>query len=157
MNVLFEIIAAGFATFFFALMRRTPNRVLLITTFLGASGWALFRLLDQYNTLIAYFGAALFIGILTEIFARVRKTPATVILICGIIPLVPGVKFYETMMYFVQGNTELAIQSGADTLLYAASMVLAIVLSTLLGKHVINPITKFINKKKTKNSIKKAL
>ncbi|OGO88672.1 MAG: hypothetical protein A2Y17_10425 [Clostridiales bacterium GWF2_38_85] len=152
MNAYIEIVAAAFATLFFALMRRTPNRVLLLTTILGASGWALFSIIEGYNEMAAYFAAALFIGILAEIFARIKKTPTTVILICGIIPLVPGVLFYETMMYFVQDDTNQAIQSGVDTLLSAGSMVFAIIVSTLLGKHIINPITKFIRSKKVKKA-----
>lgn len=142
-----EIIASTLATLFFALMRRTPKRVLYIVAPLGALGWAIFRLLEHRSITLAYFTAALVIGISAEIFARIKKAPSTVILICAIIPLVPGVMFYTTMMHFVKGNTDLAISAGVDTLLVAGCLVFAVIISTLFGKHIINPMLKRIYKK----------
>lgn len=145
----FKMIAAALATLFFALMRRTPARVLYIVAPLGAAGWAVFQLMKA-NVFAAYFTAALLIGVAAEIFARIKKTPSTVILICGIIPLVPGVMFYRTMMFFVQGETEAAFVAGVDTLLAAGILVFAVVVSTLLGRHIINPLSQRINSKQNK-------
>ena len=146
-NIYIEIIASALATLFFALMRRTPYRVLYVVAPLGALGWAVYRLLESKSDILAYFTAALVIGISAEIFARVKKAPSTVILICAIIPLVPGVMFYSTMMFFVQGQTDQAITAGVNTLIAAGCLVFAVIVSTLLGKHIINPIMKRLIKK----------
>lgn len=149
-NIFIEIVAAALATLFFALMRRTPYRVLYVVAPLGALGWAVFRLLEPKSVILAYFTAALVIGIATEIFARIKKAPSTVILICAIIPLVPGVMFYSTMMHFVQGQPEQAISAGVNTLLASGCLVFAVIISTLLGKHIINPIMKRLIKIKSR-------
>ena len=147
-GIYIEIAAAAFATFFFALMRHTPKRVLYIAAILGAIGWFIYRLIEPVSSIAGYFTAALTIGLASEIFARIKKTPSTVILICGIIPLVPGVMFYETMMFFVSAETDKAITAGVNTLLSAGSLVFAVIVSTLIGRHIINPIAKNISSKR---------
>lgn len=145
-----EIIAAALATLFFALMRRTPYRVLYVVAPLGALGWATFHVIAKKSDILAYFIAALVIGVAAEVFARVKKAPSTVILTCAIIPLVPGVMFYRTMMHFVQGEADLAITAGVDTLIAAGCLVFAVIISTLFGKHIINPIMKRLAKMKSR-------
>ena len=72
--------------------------------------------------------AAIVTSILAEIFARILKTPATVLLIIGIIPLVPGGGAYYTMEYLVGGETQLAMETGIHTLFVAGAIAMGIVL-----------------------------
>lgn len=150
-----KIVASGLATLFFALKRQTPKRVLIIAAFLGALGWTIYKIIEPSSAIAGNFTAALVIGISSEIFARIKKTPSTVILICGIIPLVPGVKFYETMLFFVSGETDNAINAGVSTLLATGSLVFAVIISNLIGKYIITPIAKkIIAKRVAKSDVK---
>ncbi len=62
-----------------------------------------------------------------EVMARVQKAPATPILACSIIPLVPGSKLYYTTYHFVMGNMELFNETLIDTLEIAAGLSVGII------------------------------
>ena len=68
-------------------------------------------LTDVNRYLLATIAAAA----LSEIFARLYKTPATVFLIIGIIPLVPGGGIYYTMEALINGDLSLFVRHGMET------------------------------------------
>ena len=73
---------------------------------LGAVSWSVYLAFGgMFETdIMQYFfgGVALSFG--AEIFARLKKSPITVYIIAGIIPLVPGGTIYYAMKSFVLGN-----------------------------------------------------
>ena len=84
---------------------------------------------------------------LAEVFARILRTPTTVISIVAIIPLVPGVMLYNTMLEFTHGNTISGIEMVVRTLTAAGSMALAITAASIIGKFVISPLGKELHRK----------
>ena len=78
--------------------------------------------------LIRYFIVALILSVYAEIMARVTKAPATPILACSIIPLVPGGKLYYTTYYFVMGENELFRESLGALLSIAGGLAVGIIL-----------------------------
>ena len=63
-----------------------------------------------------------------EICASILKKPATIFIIPGIIPFVPGGGIYETMLYSLWGNMELAAVTGFRTLTAAGAIAAGIAL-----------------------------
>jgi uncharacterized membrane protein YjjB (DUF3815 family) len=63
-----------------------------------------------------------------EIFARRFKMPATIFIFPAIIPIVPGLGLYETMLAFVQNDILSALEIGADTIFNIVSMAIAMAL-----------------------------
>ncbi len=55
------------------------------------------------------------VGTLGELFARYFKKPATVYIIPGIVPLVPGAGMYYTMLALVEKDFLLAANNGTET------------------------------------------
>lgn len=55
---------------------------------------------------IRYLLATIVVAALSEIFARVHKAPATVFLIIGILPLVPGGSIYKSLEQLIDGNVD---------------------------------------------------
>ena len=55
------------------------------------------------------------VGLLSEMFARVFKTPALTFCIPAIFPLVPGIGAYQTMQLMVSSQWEKAAASGVST------------------------------------------
>ena len=108
------------------------------TAFLPASGVADNR---------AYFFGALIVAILSEILARVQKKPATIYLVPGLLPLVPGGGMFETMEATVKGNLEEALLLGFSTLTCAGAIALAIALATS-GKRIVVAILRHIQRKR---------
>ena len=73
------------------------------------------------------FFPALFVTAYAEVMARIVKAPATPILACSVISLVPGGKLYYTMYYFVIGdNAKLDVTLG-ETLQIAAGLAVGII------------------------------
>jgi uncharacterized membrane protein YjjB (DUF3815 family) len=64
--------------------------------------------------------------------ARWRKTPATLFVIPGMVPLVPGSSLYNTMSYAVRGEMEAARAYGTKTLLCALAIAAGISFVTAL-------------------------
>jgi uncharacterized membrane protein YjjB (DUF3815 family) len=79
-------------------------------------------------------------SIYSEIMARVLKTPVTLLVICAMLPLVPGAGMYYTMYDVVKGDISSSISTGLSTIASAGTLALGIILVTTL--------TRIITKKK---------
>ena len=88
----------------------------------GAVGWLVYLLLDGMGITARFLIATITIALLAEVFARVFKTPATVFLIIGIIPLVPGGGIYYTMEALINGNMAEFVHSGLTTVASAGAI-----------------------------------
>jgi uncharacterized membrane protein YjjB (DUF3815 family) len=105
-NTLLLLAACFIGTLSFALIFRAPPRSLIFCGLIGALGYGVFLSL-RYGDVVsaaAVFFAASAVGLGSELLARATKLPATVYIIAGIIPLVPGASAYLGMLYFAQGN-----------------------------------------------------
>ena len=81
----------------------------------GAVGWFVYLSLSDLTDVSRYLLATIAVAVLSEIFARLYKTPATVFLIIGIIPLVPGGGIYYTMEALINGDLSLFVRYGMET------------------------------------------
>ena len=99
-------------------------------------GWLTYlTLLDNGNsTNVSLFGASLIVSLLSEILARILKSPVTIYVIAGIIPLVPGSGMYNTMFESITGSLDKAISLGFSTLINAGSIALGIVFVSSIGR-----------------------
>jgi uncharacterized membrane protein YjjB (DUF3815 family) len=110
---------------------RIPRSVLLYASFNGTVAWLVTYVLLQAgtNVVAASFVSALVIGALAEMLARALRKPATVFIIPGFIPLVPGREAFTTMQYLVEGRQLDALSMGAQTLFMAGAIAFGIFLS----------------------------
>ena len=103
--------SAGFA---FVFELRRPQHI-LASSFAGAMSWLVYLLLEPFMGAVGCnFAATVTVAVLSEIFARMFKSPATVFLIIGIVPLVPGGGLYYTMDALIDGNMDLFVQKGLE-------------------------------------------
>ncbi len=129
-------VTAAFAYFFYI------NKYDIITaSLIGAVGWLIFLILTQGMGMATagYFISALFVAAASEIYASILKKPATIFIIPGIIPFVPGGGIYETMLYSLWGNMGLASATGFRTLTAAGAIAAGIALVSAcchLGKKI---------------------
>ncbi|HAN21856.1 MAG: hypothetical protein A2Y15_06395 [Clostridiales bacterium GWF2_36_10] len=152
-NILIVLVSTFLAALFFGLQLSAPKRTLIIAPLLGIFGY--FVYLYTNNLTDSEYSAAFF-GTLAacmpaELFARIIKTPATVIIFISVIPLVPGVMLYQTMLYFAENNFNAGAYEITRTLIYSGAMAIAITISTMFGKHLFAPLIKLINEKKLRN------
>ena len=107
-------------------------RYILAASFTGAVSWAVF--LAAGSGTIAYFLATIAVAGLAELFARIFKVPATVFIIVGIIPMVPGGGMYYTMDALVSGNMPLFVERGMQTAASAGAIAVGCSLVTSLAR-----------------------
>ena len=86
------------------------------------------------NPLVYAFTAAIFIAVSSEIFARLLKQPAIVIIIPGILPLVPGISLYNTVLYTIQKKYELAASTGTRAIIISIGISLGILVVASLSR-----------------------
>ena len=125
-----QLISCGVAAAAFSVLLHQPWRTIPVSSVIAVAGYALFLLLEK--TTLAYFLATLFIDICCEICARVMKRTATLFLTGAIVPLVPGVGLYNTMLYVVAGDYGNAVHTGAATVLGLCGIALAITMSSVI-------------------------
>ncbi|MGN8889201.1 threonine/serine exporter family protein [Dysosmobacter sp. HCP28S3_G4] len=90
-------------------------RFILAASFTGAMGWLVYLLPDNWGSVARFLTATVVVAVLSEIFARILKTPATIFLIIGIIPMVPGGGIYYTLEALINGDMPLFVQRGMET------------------------------------------
>jgi uncharacterized membrane protein YjjB (DUF3815 family) len=86
------------------------------------------------------FVSAVTVAIFSEIMARVFKTPSTVFLIVGILPMVPGGGIYYTMKYCIEGNMDMFVSKLITTLGVAGAIA--------VGVSLVSSVVRIINANK---------
>ncbi|WP_373599671.1 threonine/serine exporter family protein [Paraclostridium bifermentans] len=138
MSLSLHFVFSFFCTIGFSIFLSAPKRSLPCAGLIGAIGWVLYVYLFRLtnNPILSNFVPAAIVGILSEVSARYLKQPAIVFVIPGIIPLVPGLGMYNTMLYLVQENYELAASTGATAFLVGGAISLGVLLVTSFVKTI---------------------
>lgn len=131
--ILRALLYSFMATAFFALLMQAPKKSVIVSSGIAAVGYLIYLLLSTYfNELLGYFIGTLLIALLGEWAARRLKMPATIFIFPGVIPLVPGMGLYRTMLAMVQGSLDKAFSTGINTMLIAGTMAMAMAISAVL-------------------------
>ena len=125
-----ELISAAIGTIAFSLLFGVPRKYYLYCGGIGAAGWLMYKLMLEVAGLsiaISVFLATVVIVLLSRYAAVFEKCPATVFLITGIFPVVPGAQIYWATYYLVTDQLHAAFDSGFLALKIMVSIVLGIV------------------------------
>lgn len=95
--MLLQILGAFFSVVAFSFLLHVPPRQIVWAGFIGAAGWwlYLFLLKLDFSMAMATFLSGCLISLCGQIFARILKTPVTIFVIPGILPLVPGAGMFR--------------------------------------------------------------
>lgn len=132
--MIMSILSAFISTICFAILFHVQKKHLLICGTVGALGWYVYLLAENnhLSTILATFLASLLVTQISYILSKKLKTPVTVFLIVGIIPLVPGLMLYRTMYALMLSDYLAAIEYGILTFQIAGVIAGAIVIISLL-------------------------
>ncbi len=121
-------ISAFFATAAFAILFYLPKKYLIHAGLTGSLGWIIYLVVNQVmeDKIPANFVATLFVALVSHILARIFRTPVTMFLIPGIIPLVPGAGMYQIVQSIIDGTVELTPFYFFQTLQMAGAIALGI-------------------------------
>lgn len=142
---------AFFASLGFGIIFNIRGKKLYFAALGGSIGWFIYSLsLKAIPPLYALTLAAIGFSVYSEIMARILKSPITIFVICALIPLVPGGGMYYTMLYILQDNFSMAMETGIETISNAGSLVMGILIVSSIMKIINN------NKQNVKNNIEKS-
>ena len=128
--MLLESLFAFFSTLGFGILFNIKGKNLFYAALGGGLSWffSIVFINNGFSTSSSFFITSVIFSIYSEIFARVLKTPVTTLVICALIPLVPGGGMYYTMYEAVTGNIMKSLELGIQTLANAGALAIGIIL-----------------------------
>ncbi len=133
-NMIIQSIFAFFSSLGFGILFNIKGKKLFYAGIGGGLSWFISMYCESlgFNTTSSFFITSIIFSIYSEIMARILKTPVTTLIICALIPLVPGGGMYYTMYEAINGNIMESIELGINTMASAGSLALGIIfISTL--------------------------
>lgn len=142
MNLIRESIFSIVGCFGFGMLFNIKGKKLLFASLGGGLSWFVYSLCLNHNIseISSLLISSIIFSIYSEIMARILKTPVTSLIICALLPLVPGAGMYYTMYDVVTGNISSSISTGLNTIASAGTLALGVILVTT--------ITRIITKKR---------
>ena len=134
-----QILCGGLGTLAYALFFHVRPRHLLLATLGGALSWLLYLLVLAWdgNVFLSALEASMGVCLWSEGMARVRKAPANIFMIPGIIPLLPGGALYYTMSALIGGDMDTVMLKGKETGLMALGIVVGILVASELVRMIL--------------------
>ena len=142
------LLASPFATLGFAIIWNNKYKHLLIVSIGGVVCCAvyLFTQMQTNDTFISVMLGSMVATIMSEILARILKSPATVFLIPTIIPFVPGATLFFMMYNLINGNMQLFYENFSGLGLASLGIAVGIILASVIFQIIFKLITKITNK-----------
>lgn len=146
--MILETIVSFIATFGFGIIFNIKGKKLFFASLGGGLSWFIYSLCLKFNLteISSLFISSVIFSIYSEIFARILKTPVTTLVVCALIPLVPGGGMYYTMSEAVTGNINKALELGLNTISSAGILALGVIF--------VSTLTRLIMSRKRKIEIK---
>ncbi len=148
-DILFKAFWAACAAFGFGVLFHVPRRNLGVLWIGGAIvGFVKFAVISfiSPSIILASFFAALIMGIYCVIVAHIRHEPPMTLAIPPVIPLVPGLFAYRTMLGLMKLSGEVGpgfsrtlsetVQNGVSTLFIIMAFTIGIVIPYQIGKDI---------------------
>ena len=135
-----QVIVALVASFGFGIIFNIKGKKLIFAAIGGGLSWFCYLYLNNngISTILSLFISSIIFSIYSEICARYLKTPVTTLVICALIPLVPGAGMYYTMYQTIIGNISGAVELGLNTVASAGALALGVIFVSTITKQVTN-------------------
>lgn len=133
-DALLQILGAFISCVGFAIIYRAKKKRLILSGLSAALGWAVCCIVQSQTDAIftIYFIGAAVVTLFSEVMARVTKAPATIYLVPGLLPMVPGGSLYYTTYALVTGDKAGANYYGARTALAAIGIAFGLVVVSVI-------------------------
>lgn len=140
MELLKQTIISFIASFGFGVIFNIKGIKLIFASIGGGLSWLAYLFFKEVGLteIMSLFLSSLIFSIYCEIGARILKTPVTTLIICALIPLVPGAGMYNTMYEVISGNINSAIESGLNTLASAGTLALGVIFVSTITRQLTN-------------------
>ena len=134
-----QSVFAFFATLGFGILFNIKGHKLFYAGLGGGISWFVSLYCESlgFDTISSFFIASIIFSIYSEVMARVLKTPVTTLIICALIPLVPGGGMYYTMVEAITGDIMKSLEIGIKTIASAGALALGVILVSTITKTII--------------------
>lgn len=124
------------STIGFCILFHVPRKHIISASFVGACGWVTYTYFinSGSGSVLACFAGSFIVALLSDIFSRCFKDAATLFIIPGILPLVPGANMYYTMLAILEGDTQKTAAIGTETILMAGAIAVALLVVASIVK-----------------------
>lgn len=138
--MIIQTLVSFMASLGFGIIFNIKGKNLIFAALGGGLSWFFYLFFGRFNMsdVLSLFLSSVIFSIYSEICARLLKTPVTTIVICALIPLVPGAGMYYTMYDTITGNVSGAIELGLTTIANAGSLALGVIFVSTITRQITN-------------------
>jgi uncharacterized membrane protein YjjB (DUF3815 family) len=124
----------------FGIIFNAPKQSLFKCGIVGMLGWIIYMLmiLNEADAVLATLLASFVVAVISQVFAKMYKTPVIIFSVAGIIPLVPGGLAYDAMRNFVQNDYNAAINMAAKAFMISGSIAVGLIFSEVINQIIRN-------------------
>ncbi|MDE3837828.1 hypothetical protein C0966_00200 [Bacillus methanolicus] len=136
MVIIAQLVTSFIASVGFGIIFNAPKQSLIKCGLVGMAGWVIYFLMETngFDPVAATLAASFFIAVISQVFAKMYKTPIIIFSVAGIIPLVPGGMAYDAMRNFVENDYNTAITLVAKATMISGSIALGLVFSEVINQ-----------------------
>ena len=147
-NFILPVMSASLATFGFSIVFNIRGRSLIIATLCGTFSWAVYLVCDHFSdsVMMPYFLCGVSIALYSEIAAYLFRSPATMYLMPGFIPSVPGGAVYRAMESCLFGDLTGFAEGLVNTLKIGGAIALGLILMSSFFRLCRGAIQKIVTK-----------
>jgi uncharacterized membrane protein YjjB (DUF3815 family) len=131
-----QLVTSFIASAAFGIIFNAPKESLIKCGLSGMIGWIVYFALDYngFGTIFATLLASFLIAVISQVFAKVYRTPIIIFSVAGIIPLVPGGLAYDAMRNFVENDYSTAIALAAKASMLSGAIAVGLVFSEVINQ-----------------------
>jgi len=136
--MLWAFLFAFCSTVGFSILFHVPKRHIVTAGLVGALGWLSYTYIitSGSGSVLACFAGSCVVAVVSDLFSRIFKEAATIFIIPGILPLVPGANMYYTMLAIIEGDIQKTAVVGTETIMMAGSIAVALLVVASVAKLV---------------------
>ncbi len=154
-TIVYRFIGAMICTFGLAFLYNLEWRSLPFAMLGAAIACLIFEFRLKFeggNYFVSALLASMAVAAYSDIIAHVVKTPTTIFLIPGIVPMVPGGLLFNAMLSILDGNAENASAYGSRALFISLGITIGILAATFVFRTLWSVVDRIKHKKLQKNT-----
>ena len=138
MEILAQLATSFIATTAFGIIFNSPKRLLLQCGITGMAGWMIYYISVSLEMEIipATCIAAFVVSIISQLLAKIYRTPIIVFSVAGIIPLVPGGLAYDAMKHVVLDQYNTAVQLSMQAFMISGAIAFGLVFAEVVNQWI---------------------
>lgn len=136
MEIIYQLAASFISSALFGFIFNSPVRQLARCGFVGMSGWIVYYAGTQLalDVIPATLIAAFLVTVISQLFAKLYKTPIIIFSVAGIIPLVPGGLAYDAMRHVVEDQYDTAVQLAVKAFMISGAIAIGLIFSEVINQ-----------------------